>query len=78
MIPDDVKSAWEAIGARGAAARGEWQDRFDKLSKAKQTQFNRTFAVQAPNRLASAVRTLKKEAAETKPKAATRKASEMA
>ena len=75
-IPADVKAAWEAIGARGSAERAEWDSRFSGLSASKQAQFNRAFAAEAPKKLAAAIRNIKKDAVETKPKLATRSASE--
>jgi transketolase len=75
-IPADVKAAWEAIGARGSAERAEWDSRFSGLSASKQAQFNRAFAAEAPKKLAAAIRKIKKDASETKPKLATRSASE--
>ncbi len=77
-IPADVMSAWRAIGSRGGALRGEWEARFAGLSASRQKEFQRVMAGEAPRKLASAVRALKKQLSETQPKVATRKASEMA
>ncbi|MDV4167880.1 transketolase [Rhodovulum sp. FJ3] len=76
-IPADIKSAWEAIGSRGAADRAEWEARFATLSQGKQNEFNRVYAGDAPKKLSAAVKALKKQASEDQPKVATRKASEM-
>ena len=75
-IPADVKAGWEAMGERGAVARAEWQDRFLKLSGTKQAEFNRAYALDAPKKLASAIRAFKKQMSEDAPKLATRAASE--
>lgn len=75
-IPADVKKAWEAKGARGAKAHADWQARFAALSAAKQAEFTRIFAGEAPAKLASVIRGVKKAAVETMPKLATRAASE--
>ncbi|MDP5216515.1 transketolase [Ruegeria sp. 2205SS24-7] len=75
-IPADVKSAWEEIGARGAEARAEWEDRFAQLSERKQGEFTRAYAGDAPKKLTSAIRALKKQISEDQPKLATRAASE--
>lgn len=75
-IPADVKAAWEAKGKRGAAAHAEWQARFAALSAAKQAEFTRIFAGEAPAKLASVIRGVKKAAVESLPKLATRAASE--
>ena len=75
-IPSDVKSAWEAKGKRGAAAHTEWAARLAALSAAKQAEFTRIFAGEAPAKLGSVIRALKKQAVEDAPKLATRAASE--
>ena len=75
-VPAKIKAEWEAFGARGAAARAEWEKRFAALSAAKQAEFNRMFALDAPAKLASAVRAVKKAASSEAPKLATRTASE--
>ncbi|MEM6635286.1 MAG: transketolase [Pseudomonadota bacterium] len=77
-IPADIKSAWEAIGARGADARKAWEDRFATLTERKRDQFMRAQKGELPAKLSGAIRRLKKEISETQPKVATRKSSEMA
>ncbi|MFC0281668.1 transketolase [Falsigemmobacter intermedius] len=78
VIPAEIKAKWEAIGARGAAERAAWEERFATLPGGKQAEFTRQMALEAPKKLAGAVKALKKELAEKLPKVATRKASEMA
>ncbi len=75
-IPADVKSQWEAMGERGAAAHAEWQARFDKLSKSKQDEFNRALNLDAPKKLSAAIKSFKKQASEAGAKVATRSSSE--
>ena len=75
-IPADVKSQWEAIGARGAAARANWEAGFAKLPKSKQDEFNRAFALDAPQKLSATIKALKKQFSESAPKMATRSSSE--
>lgn len=75
-VPAEIKSQWEEIGSRGAAARQEWLDRFAKLSAGKQAEFDRAFAGDVPKRLASTIKALKKQISESAPKVATRKSSE--
>ncbi len=75
-IPANVKSAWEAIGSRGAADRAEWEERFASLSNSKQNDFNRALAGDAPKKLASTIRAFKKQMSESAPKLATRASSE--
>ncbi|MCK0138238.1 transketolase [Aliiroseovarius sp. F47248L] len=78
QVEDDVKAAWEAIGAKGAAARAEWEARFASISERKQAEFNRAYALDVPKKLGGVVRALKRQVAESKPTVATRKSSEMA
>ncbi len=76
-IPADIKSWWEAAGARGTADREAWQARLEGLSGAKQKEFARTMAGEAPAKLSSTLRALKKQVIADQPKVATRKSSEM-
>ncbi|PHO03805.1 transketolase [Rhodobacteraceae bacterium 4F10] len=77
-VPADIKSQWEAIGARGAADRAAWEERFAEASKQKQDRFNRAYALDVPKKLSAVVKALKKQISEEKPSVATRKSSEMA
>ncbi len=76
-IPADIKSAWEAIGSRGGQDRTEWEGRLAAQSENRQKEFARVMAGEAPKRLSSVVRALKKQVSEEQPKVATRKSSEM-
>ena len=75
-VPAEIKRWWEALGARGAKARAEWEARLSSLSAAKQAEFRRIFALDAPAKLAAAIRAVKKQAVADLPKLATRSASE--
>ena len=77
-IPREIKSQWEAIGAKGHGARKDWEGRRDALSGARGKEFRRVFSVETevPAKLAGVIRTLKKQAAEDPQKLATRTASE--
>ena len=75
-VPADVKSAWEAIGARGANTRKEWEERFDAMSRTKREEFNRALAGDAPKKLSATVKAFKKQISESAPKLATRASSE--
>lgn len=77
-VPSDILNAWRATGARGAADRQAWEDRFGGLSMSRQSEFTRVMSGEVPKKLASTVRSLKKELSANAPKVATRKASEMA
>ncbi|MCL3882851.1 transketolase [Marivita sp. GX14005] len=76
-VPSEIKSAWEEIGRRGADARKAWQERLEGMSSSKQAEFARTMAGDAPKKLSSTIKALKKQVSETAPKVATRKSSEM-
>ena len=75
-IPADVKSAWEAIGARGQSEREEWEARLAGISQSKRTQFERAFARETPKKLSATVKALKKQMSEEAPKLATRASSQ--
>ncbi len=77
-IPEAIRADWRATAARGAAAREEWQTWLGNLSNAKQAEFGRIVAGDAPKKLAGAVRALKRQISADQPKVATRKASENA
>ncbi len=77
-VPSDIVSEWRNIGSKGEADRQAWEGRLADASKRKREDFERVVAGEAPSRLASAVRKLKKQVSDDQPKVATRKASEMA
>ncbi len=75
-VPADIKAWWESLGRPGAEARTAWEGRLAALSAARQAEFARIFATEAPARLAAAIRGVKKAAVEAPAKMATRSASE--
>ncbi len=77
-IPADIRAAWAEAGRRGATARAAWEARVAALPAARRREFERVMAGTAPARLGAAVKALKRQAAEARPKVATRKASENA
>jgi transketolase len=76
-IPADVKARWEQMGRRGAQARAEWEAQLAALPASKQAEFQRVAAGEPPRRLTSAIRSVKKTAAEEAKAVATRKSSEI-
>ncbi|MEN8892612.1 transketolase [Planktotalea arctica] len=76
-VPADIKSEWEAIGARGASEHAAWVERFASIPLNKQAEFTRAYDLDAPKKLAATIKAFKKQATENAPKVATRKASEM-
>ncbi|MDF3605506.1 transketolase [Paracoccus sp. DMF-8] len=77
VIPDDLLAEWRAIGARGAAARTEWQARVDALDGPARDEFASRISGGTNPRLAPAIAALKTRSSAAAPKVATRKASEM-
>ncbi|MCA0872005.1 transketolase [Seohaeicola saemankumensis] len=77
VVPEDVKSAWEDIGRRGATARAEWEERFATLSDRRQAELIRIYSGEVPRKLGSTIRALKQQASEAAHSVATRKSSEM-
>ncbi|MEM7491205.1 MAG: 1-deoxy-D-xylulose-5-phosphate synthase N-terminal domain-containing protein, partial [Pseudomonadota bacterium] len=76
-IPQDLKAEWEAIGARGSEARAEWEVRLAEMGSGKRAQFDRQLKGEAPKKLSATIKALKRQIAESQPKVATRKSSEM-
>ena len=77
-VPADIKSAWEDIGSRGAAAHADWRARLEAAPASRQKEFERIISGTPPKKLGATVKALKKRLAEEQPKMATRKASELA
>ena len=77
-IPAPIKSWWEEAGARGAQTRSEWEERLAAVSSGKQKEFARVMAGEAPKKLSSTIKALKKSISESAPKLATRQASQNA
>ena len=77
-IPTDVKQSWLEIGSKGSEEREKWEERFLNLSKSKQLEFNRIINLETPKKLSAAIKRLKREISEKKPKMATRKSSQTA
>ena len=75
-VPDDVLKAWREAGARGAAARKEWEARFAELGPRKRAEFERRLRHERPASLAKAFRDHKKKLLEAPLNVATRKSSE--
>jgi transketolase len=75
-VPDDVLKAWREAGARGAAARKEWEARFTELGNRKRAEFERRLRHERPASLAKAFKAHKKALIETPQNIATRKSSE--
>ncbi len=77
-VPAEIKTWWEEVGSRGAAAREEWEATFAAQSESRQREFTRTMTGEAPKKLSATVKAFKKAISEEQPKLATRAASEKA
>ncbi|GAB3116564.1 transketolase [Novispirillum itersonii] len=77
-IPEDVLSAWRAAGARGAAARAEWDARVAALPADVKAAFDAALSGALPQGWDAGLTALKEKAIAEKTKVATRKASQMA
>jgi transketolase len=77
-VSDDVLKAWREAGARGTAARTEWEGRFAELGGRKRAEFERRLKHERPASLAKALRAHKKALLENPLNLATRKSSEAA
>ena len=75
-IPAEVKTAWEAIGRRGTAARTEWEAHLATLGEGKRDRWTRTQAGTPPKKLGNALREFREKMSAEAPKLATRAASE--
>ncbi|MEG4645343.1 transketolase [Paracoccus sp. APAP_BH8] len=74
-VPEDILADWRAIGARGRAEREAWAARVDAAEN--RDEFARRISGGVSERLAPTIAALKQQALASKPKVATRKASEM-
>src|SRR3982075_1470605 len=77
-VPPDVLKSWREVGARGGAAREEWEARFAAPPVRKRTEFERRLRHERPAALAKAFKAHKKALIETPQNIATRKSSELA
>jgi transketolase len=75
-VPEDLLEHWRAAGTRGAAARRAWLKRLARHTM--RPEFERVMAGRLPENWHEAVAALKQNIAETKPKLATRAASQKA
>ena len=75
-LPDDVKSAWLAVGKRSEAAHDEWQERLDHSSKKK--RFEAALSGEMPAKVMKAMRAYRQQLKNDAPKLATRQSSQKA
>jgi transketolase len=75
-VPDDLLRRWHDAGSRGAGARRAWLKRLARHNQ--RGEFERVMAGRLPETWHEAVAALKAEIAETRPRLATRQASQRA
>ena len=75
-VPDDLLERWRAAGSRGAVARRAWLKRL--AHNAMRGEFERVMAGKLPDNWHEAVAALKQDIADTRPKIASRQASQKA
>ena len=76
VIPDAIAKDWRDIGARGAAARQAWRDRFNAADQIKQSTLERVLDGTLPEGVESAVNEFKQQLSQNQPNEATRKSSQ--
>ncbi|MGY9003069.1 MAG: transketolase, partial [Rhodospirillales bacterium] len=72
VVPNDLATAWKAVGRRGAAERSAWEGRLNGTDSA---EFKRVMAGELPREWKVALNTYKQRLADEKPAWATRKSS---
>jgi transketolase len=77
-IPDDIRDAWHAAGARGRNAHMAWQQRLAASIPAHQAEFERRIRGDLNVMLTAVVRSVKETLAATPKEIATRSSSEFA
>ncbi|MEM5472330.1 transketolase [Hoeflea sp. AS60] len=75
-VPSVIKSAWEAVAARGEAARSQWQQRHASARNA--AAFDRMVSGELPENVFRKLAAFRKEHQQKATKVATRQASQMA
>ncbi|MEK0083160.1 transketolase [Benzoatithermus flavus] len=78
VVPDEILSAWRAVGARGGTIRQLWEQRLEAMPAAERRELVRRLSGELPEAMADALGTHKRTLAAKPPTVATRKASEMA
>ena len=77
-IPQDLRAAWQAAGARGQADRAAWEARLAAQTPDRRAEFTRRINGTLPAAYDAAVQAARDALFATPKKAATRKASQMA
>jgi transketolase len=78
VVPSDVLDAWRLAGLRSVKERKAWEARLAGAPSETRVSFERRMSGELPGGLDAAIVKYKKKLSEDKPKAATRKSSQMA
>ena len=78
VIPDDILSAWRAVGPKGKAKSDEWRTALAALAPDQRAEFERRQRGELPKGLDQVIDAYKKKLADEKPEVATRKAGQAA
>ena len=78
VVPSDVLDAWRLAGLRSVKDRKAWEARLAEAPSEVRVSFERRQSGEVPGGLDAAIIKYKKKLSEDKPKAATRKSSQMA
>ncbi len=78
VVPSDVLDAWRLAGLRSVKDRKAWESRLAAAPSEVRVSFERRMSGELPGGLDAAIVKYKKKLSEDKPKAATRKSSQMA
>ena len=76
-VPGAILSAWREAGARGHAARGEWEARLESRAEPERREIAEFLEGTLPSAVTAKLAAFKAEMVAQKPKIATRKSSEM-
>ncbi|MBP7710468.1 MAG: transketolase [Rickettsiales bacterium] len=76
-IPQDLNEKWLAAGARSAAVRKNWEEKFAKLDKSKSGELTRILNKELPQDFAQKIAAFKEKLFAEKPNQATRKSSQI-
>lgn len=75
-IPEDILDAWRIVGLKSCRNRKDWEKRFEASDPEVRGEFERRIRGDVPAGLDAAIKELKKQLVDDKPKMATRKSSE--
>ncbi len=78
VIPDDIRNDWREAGQRTRGLREDWEKRLAAVEEKTRSEFERRVRGDLPSGFDAVIADYKRKLATDRPKAATRKSSEMA